>query len=364
MTNLIEFKKLCVRYDNNDDLTIKDMTLDIKDGEFVVFVGPSGCGKSTTLKVLSGLEDVHSGEIFISGELANYKEPKDRDIAMVFQNYALYPHFSVRKNVEVGLRNSKLSKEEIGKKADIVAEKLKITEVMDKLPKDLSGGQQQRVALARAIIREPKVYIFDEPLSNLDAKLRHSTRNEIISMHRELKKTFFYVTHDQVEAMTMADRIVVLKDGIVQQFDKPTNIFYHPSNLFVAKFIGTPEINSMIAEVVGNEIVISEEFKVQMANETVKRVNGYKKLYFCVRPDDIEYSTVPKDGYIKVEIVGREILGNTTVINCAIDGQTLDFIIRTEHYHEDIECYYIKINTEKSLFFDIESELNIDKAIN
>lgn len=360
MEHLIEFKDLCAKYENNDHLTITNMNIGIKDGEFIVFVGPSGCGKSTTLKVLSGLEDLHSGEIIINGELANYKEPKDRNIAMVFQNYALYPHFTVRKNIEVGLKNAKLSKEEVRVKAEEVAKKLLITEIMESLPKDLSGGQQQRVALARAIIRDPLIYIFDEPLSNLDAKLRHSTRNEIIAMHRDVKRTFFYVTHDQVEAMTMADRIVVLKDGIVQQFDRPINIFYNPSNLFVAKFIGTPEINATTAKIVDDKFIINDDFVLENCATTKYIVKDNKEVHLCIRPDDIDYSLTEKEGYLKSGVIAREILGNTTIINGEIGGELINFVIRTSDYVESIEHYYIKIDPTKALYFDIESELNLN----
>jgi multiple sugar transport system ATP-binding protein len=361
MGKLIEFKNLCVKYKNNDDLTIKDMNIEIEDGEFIVFVGPSGCGKSTTLKVLSGLEDVHSGEIYISGELANYKEPKDRNIAMVFQNYALYPHFSVRKNIEVGLKNAKLPKSEVRKKTDIVAEKLHITTILDKYPKDLSGGQQQRVALARAIIRDPLVYIFDEPLSNLDAKLRHSTRNEIISMHRELKKTFFYVTHDQVEAMTMADRIVVLKDGVVQQIDTPKNIFYNPYNLFVAQFIGNPEINTISVKVKPDAtLVLSDDSSIKLEHSNKDNILKQEEVILCFRPDDVEYSKNAREGFLEVQVKSKEMLGNTTIVNGKLAGHEINFVVRTSDFEGDEEVYYIQIDTKKCLFFDPVSEKNIN----
>lgn len=361
MAKLIEFKNMCVKYKNNDDLTIKDMNIEIEDGEFIVFVGPSGCGKSTTLKVLSGLEEVHSGEIYINGELANYKEPKDRNIAMVFQNYALYPHFTVRKNIEVGLKNAKLPKSEVRKKTEIVAEKLQITKILDKLPKDLSGGQQQRVALARAIIREPLVYIFDEPLSNLDAKLRHSTRNEIISMHRELKKTFFYVTHDQVEAMTMADRIVVLKDGVVQQIDSPKNIFYNPSNLFVAQFIGNPEINTVTVKVKKDgTLVISGDASLDLEHGNQDKILKLDEVVLCFRPDDVQYSKTAKKGFLEVQIEGKEMLGNTTIVNGKLGGYDINFVVRTSDFDGDEEVYYIQIDTNKCLFFDPVTGKNIN----
>ena len=228
---------------NNDVRAVVDFNLDINDQEFVVFVGPSGCGKSTTLRMIAGLEDISSGEIYIDGQLVNNLEPKKRGVAMVFQNYALYPHMTVRNNMAFSLKISKVPKEEINQKVESVAEILGLTDYLDKKPSELSGGQRQRVALGRALIRNPKVFLMDEPLSNLDAKLRVSMRAEIISIHKRVHATSIYVTHDQTEAMTMADKIVVMKDGFIQQIGSPSEIYLNPSNLFVASFIGTPSMN-------------------------------------------------------------------------------------------------------------------------
>lgn len=233
----------------NGTKAVNDFTMDIKDKEFIVFVGPSGCGKSTTLRMIAGLEEITAGELYIGDTLVNDVEPKDRDIAMVFQNYALYPHMTVYENMAFGLKLRKLPKAVIDQKVREAAQTLDITEYLDKKPKEMSGGQRQRVALGRAIVREPKVFLLDEPLSNLDAKLRTAMRSEISALHHRLQTTFIYVTHDQVEAMTMGTRIVVMKDGFVQQIDTPTNLYKYPQNVFVAGFIGTPQMNFINAEI-------------------------------------------------------------------------------------------------------------------
>ncbi len=236
------FKHIYKRYPGGVT-AVSDFNLDIKDKEFVILVGPSGCGKTTTLRMIAGLEEITEGELFIDSKRVNDVAPKDRDIAMVFQNYALYPHMSVFENMAFGLKLRKVRKEEIKRRVEEAARILDITHLLDRKPKALSGGQKQRVALGRAIVREPKVFLLDEPLSNLDAKLRATMRSELIQLHQRLQTTFIYVTHDQVEAMTMASRIVVMKDGIIQQVDTPQNLYDYPCNVFVAGFIGTPQMN-------------------------------------------------------------------------------------------------------------------------
>ena len=238
----VTLKNICKSYSNGFN-AVKNVNIDIKDKEFVVLVGPSGCGKSTTLRMIAGLEEISSGELHIGDRLVNDVDPKDRDIAMVFQNYALYPHLSVYDNMAFALKLRKLPKDEIDKKVKEAAKILDLEKVLDRKPKALSGGQRQRVALGRAIVRNPQVFLMDEPLSNLDAKLRTSMRTEISKLHKSLGTTFIYVTHDQVEAMTMADRIVVMKDGIVQQIATPQEIYDNPANMFVAGFIGAPQMN-------------------------------------------------------------------------------------------------------------------------
>ena len=241
---------------------VKDFNLEIEDKEFIIFVGPSGCGKTTTLRMIAGLEEISEGELYIGGKLMNDVAPKDRDIAMVFQNYALYPHMSVRDNMAFALKLRKMPKDEINRRVQEAAKILEIEHLLDRKPKALSGGQRQRVALGRAIVRDPKVFLMDEPLSNLDAKLRVQMRVEITKLHHRLKTTFVYVTHDQTEAMTMGTRIVVMKDGFIQQVDSPTELYDNPVNTFVAGFIGMPPMNfiNAVINVEGSDVYVSFEY--------------------------------------------------------------------------------------------------------
>ena len=309
--------------------------LDIRDKEFIVFVGPSGCGKSTTLRMIAGLEEISSGELYIDGKLVNDVVPKDRDIAMVFQNYALYPHMSVYDNMAFGLKLRKVPKDVIDEKVKAAAEILGITDYLSRKPKALSGGQRQRVALGRTIVREPKVFLLDEPLSNLDAKLRAQMRTEISKLHVRLATTFIYVTHDQIEAMTMGTRIVVMKDGFMQQVDTPQNLYDYPINLFVAGFIGTPQMNffknSTITEengkiyvnfIGGNRILLPKSMVVKIKNLDEYKNTG-KVVTLGVRPEDIHedqafISTSP-DTVVKARIDVIEKLGAETQIYCDLD---------------------------------------------
>jgi len=254
---------------------VRDFTLDIADKEFIVLVGPSGCGKSTALRMIAGLETITEGEILIDGKVVNHVPPKDRDIAMVFQNYALYPHMTVYDNIGYGLRLRKFPRKIIDQKVREAAEILDITALLDRKPKALSGGQRQRVAIGRAIVREPHVFLMDEPLSNLDAKLRNQMRSEIIKLHRRVNTTFIYVTHDQTEAMTLGDRIVIMKDGLIQQVGTPQEVFHHPANLFVAGFIGTPQMNFFDALLVreGDRFRVElDTARVELPPEKVQRL--------------------------------------------------------------------------------------------
>ena len=314
-----------------------DFCLDIRDKEFIVLVGPSGCGKSTTLRMIAGLEEISSGELYIDGRLVNDVVPKDRDIAMVFQNYALYPHMSVYDNMAFGLKLRKVPKEIIDQKVKAAAEILGITDYLSRKPKALSGGQRQRVALGRTIVREPKVFLLDEPLSNLDAKLRASMRTEISKLHARLATTFIYVTHDQVEAMTMGTRIVVMKDGFMQQVDTPQNLYDYPVNLFVAGFIGTPQMNFFKDSVLtsskgkvyvefigGNKILLPKSVAAR-----IKNINEYldtgKKITLGVRPEDIHQDQMfisnSPDTVIKARIEVIEKLGAETQIYCELDHE-------------------------------------------
>ena len=314
-----------------------DFCLDIRDKEFIVLVGPSGCGKSTTLRMIAGLEEISSGELYIDGKLVNDVVPKDRDIAMVFQNYALYPHMSVYDNMAFGLKLRKVPKEIIDQKVKAAAEILGITDYLSRKPKALSGGQRQRVALGRTIVREPKVFLLDEPLSNLDAKLRASMRTEISKLHARLATTFIYVTHDQVEAMTMGTRIVVMKDGFMQQVDTPQNLYDYPVNLFVAGFIGTPQMNFFkestltsnkgkvyVEFIGGNKILLPKSVAAR-----IKNINEYldtgKPITLGVRPEDIHQDQMfisnSPETVIKARVEVIEKLGAETQIYCELDHE-------------------------------------------
>ncbi|MCR5031581.1 MAG: sn-glycerol-3-phosphate ABC transporter ATP-binding protein UgpC [Lachnospiraceae bacterium] len=289
----LQLKNVCKVYPNGFE-AVKDFNLDITDKEFIIFVGPSGCGKSTTLRMIAGLEDISSGELYIDGKLMNDVEPKDRDIAMVFQNYALYPHMTVYDNMAFGLKLRKVDKATIDKKVREAAAILDLTSLLDRKPKALSGGQRQRVAMGRAIVREPKVFLMDEPLSNLDAKLRVQMRIEIAKLHQNLGTTIIYVTHDQTEAMTLGTRIVVLKDGVIQQVDTPQNLYDKPNNLFVAGFMGSPQMNFLDAEVTKNGDTVALKIaghEIPMPPAKAKKLvdGGYvgKTVTFGIRPEDV-----------------------------------------------------------------------------
>ena len=289
----LKLKNIVKKYPNGF-VAVKDFSLDIEDKEFIIFVGPSGCGKSTTLRMIAGLEDISAGELYIGDKMCNNVSPKDRDIAMVFQNYALYPHMTVYDNMAFGLKLRKVPKDEINKKVHEAAKILDIEHLLDRKPKALSGGQRQRVAMGRAIVREPKVFLMDEPLSNLDAKLRVQMRSEISKLHHKLQTTFIYVTHDQTEAMTLGTRIVVLKDGIIQQVDTPQNLYNKPANLFVAGFIGSPQMNFIDAKVVqvGPDVMVAfGEYRVKLPEVKTKALieGGYvdKDIILGIRPEDV-----------------------------------------------------------------------------
>ncbi len=277
-------------YDNKVT-AVSDFNMEIEDKEFIVFVGPSGCGKSTTLRMIAGLEEITGGDLYIDGRRVNDVEPKDRDIAMVFQNYALYPHKTVYQNMAFALRMRKTPKDEIRRRVEEAARILDITAYLDRKPKALSGGQRQRVALGRAIVREPKVFLLDEPLSNLDAKLRTAMRTEITKLHQKLQTTFIYVTHDQVEAMTMGTRIVVMKDGVIQQIAAPQTLYDFPANVFVASFIGTPQMNFFDATLDESGLVtLSSGQTIQLSAEKMKTLEphtGKREIILGIRPEDI-----------------------------------------------------------------------------
>ena len=342
---------------------VNDFDLDIKDKEFVVFVGPSGCGKSTTLRMIAGLEEITAGQLYIDGELMNEVEPKNRDIAMVFQSYALYPHMTVYENMAFGLKLRHTPKEEIDKRVKAAAEILEISELLSRKPKALSGGQRQRVALGRTIVRQPKVFLLDEPLSNLDAKLRVSMRSEITKLHEKLETTFIYVTHDQTEAMTMGSRIVVMKDGFIQQADTPITLFEDPCNLFVATFLGSPQMNIVDAELfmdgkqlkaklndLDNMVVTFPEVKAkQLAN---KKYIGQKVL-LGIRPEHVH----PNNGDLAAFIEVVEHLGDESILYCKMENRKDQFIIKVPfnskiHANEDVN---VEFDMEHAYLFDVDT---------
>ena len=323
----VELKGIGKIYDGNVQ-AVENANIVIEDRDFCVFVGPSGCGKSTTLRMIAGLEEISEGELLIDGELMNDVPPKDRNIAMVFQNYALYPHMTVYDNMAFGLKIRKMDKGEIKRRVDEAAVSLGLTQYLDRKPKALSGGQRQRVAVGRAIVRNPKVFLFDEPLSNLDAKLRVTMRGEIAALHQRLQATMIYVTHDQIEAMTMGTKIVVMKDGHVQ-IGEPLYLYNHPINKFVAGFIGTPPMNFMTVTVKkeGDKVVVDEgTFTLVPTAEQQKYLSEYvgKEVYFGVRPEDLTYAEAPAaENNMQMKVSNKEPLGAETHLFLASKNQSV-----------------------------------------
>ena len=309
----LAIRNLVKRYDKTE--VLHGISLDVEDGEFVVFVGPSGCGKSTTLRLIAGLEDATSGEIVIGGRVVNNLEPKDRDIAMVFQNYAIYPHMTVRKNIGFGLRTSKMSKADKEARIDEVAGILGMTDLLARKPSQLSGGQRQRVAIGRAMVRDPAVFLFDEPLSNLDAQLRTQMRLEIKKLHQRVGNTIIFVTHDQVEAMTMADRIVIMKDGHIQQVGTPAEVYHKPANTFVARFIGAPSMNMLSGTVADGALRLGSGEVLEMG---LNAVDGHA-VTVGVRPEDLHPGAGP--ALVRGPVTVREPLGHETLIYVGTEGQ-------------------------------------------
>lgn len=377
-----------------DFVAVKDFNMEIEDGEFIVFVGPSGCGKSTTLRMIAGLEDISAGEMYIDGALVNNVDAKDRDIAMVFQSYALYPHMTSYENISFGLKMRKIpdikrdkegnpvldkdgneikimrhyTRAEIDEKVQWAAGILGITELLQSKPSDMSGGQRQRIALGRAMVRGPKVFLLDEPLSNLDAKLRTTMRSEIVKLHKALKTTFIYVTHDQVEAMTMGSRIVVMKDGYIQQIDTPTNLFDYPANKFVAGFIGTPQMNFFRVTIVKNaknlDVTFLNGAKIKLALNKLRPVNEEyldgeeREVYLGVRGEHI---SIVKEGGIPVDVNITEVLGSDMHVFFGIEREENDFIACINERLPLVSGDKINISfDEKNVhMFDVETEKSI-----
>ena len=356
----VRFEHVFKRFDKVS--VIEDLSLDVRDHEFMVLVGPSGCGKSTALRMIAGLEEISDGKIEIGGRVVNELPPKSRDIAMVFQNYALYPHMTVRENLEFGLKIRKLPRAEIDKLVNEAAEILEISHLLDRKPKQLSGGQRQRVALGRAIVRKPAVYLFDEPLSNLDAKLRVQMRAEIKKLQRRLATTTVYVTHDQTEAMTMGSRIAVMKDGRIQQVGTPLEIYDHPENLFVANFIGTPPMNFINATIRdGGARLEASKFSlpVPASLRPVTAAHDGKKVTVGIRPEHILDPSVPTRGEkakLEAEVEVIEPLGDEVIVHARVGDELLVYKVEPQLTPEIGQKLEIGVEADRLHIFDVETE--------
>ena len=356
----ITFKNVVKTYDNGVTV-VPDLNLEIKDKEFIVLVGPSGCGKSTTLRMIAGLEDVTSGELYIGDKVVNTVAPKDRDIAMVFQSYALYPHKTVRENMAFALKLRKEPQEEIDKKVNEAAKILELEKYLDRKPKALSGGQRQRVALGRAMVRKPAVFLLDEPLSNLDAKLRTEMRSQIAALHKRLETTFVYVTHDQTEAMTMGDRIVVMKDGYVQQFDTPQNLYNYPCNMFVAGFIGSPQMNFVDVKVEKDgdgQVLVFGESRIAVNKPELNEYIG-KEVVMGIRPEDVHAdasSLVGAPAEFKAFINHMEMMGSENYLYLNAYEQKMLARIPARYEFSEDTTVTLTIDTGKIHVFDKETQ--------
>ena len=372
----IALRNVCKQFDS-EHYGVKDFNLDIHDKEFVIFVGPSGCGKSTTLRIIAGLEEITDGELWIDGELSNYLEPKERGMSMVFQNYALYPNMTVYGNMAYALKIRKLPKDEIDRKVHEVAKILEIDQLLDRRPAVLSGGQKQRVAIGSAIIRKPKAFLMDEPLSNLDAKLRAQMRVELVKLHKQLDTTIIYVTHDQTEAMTLGTKIVVMKDGLIQQVGAPQSIYDNPVNLFVAGFLGSPSMNFFQCTVKAEEnnrtaLLLDDAKTVKKVyldgtrgKQIADRYNG-RHVILGIRPEDIyEFDEAKKLGIenesvdVDEPVVNREMLGAEVILYFDEQGKTLAVRLSPENQTQVGEKVSLYFDMEKAQVFDPETEENI-----
>lgn len=372
----IALRNVCKQFDS-EHYGVKDFNLDIHDKEFVIFVGPSGCGKSTTLRIIAGLEEITDGELWIDGELSNYLEPKERGMSMVFQNYALYPNMTVYGNMAYALKIRKLPKDEIDRKVHEVAKILEIDQLLDRRPAALSGGQKQRVAIGSAIIRKPKAFLMDEPLSNLDAKLRAQMRVELVKSHKQLDTTIIYVTHDQTEAMTLGTKIVVMKDGLIQQVGAPQSIYDNPVNLFVAGFLGSPSMNFFRCTVKAEEnnrtaLLLDDAKTVKKVyldgtrgKQIADRYNG-RHVILGIRPEDIyEFDEAKKLGIenesvdVDEPVVNREMLGAEVILYFDEQGKTLAVRLSPENQTQVGEKVSLYFDMEKAHVFDPETEENI-----
>lgn len=361
----VTLKNVCKQYDKVE--AVKNADIEVNDREFLVLVGPSGCGKSTILRMIAGLEEISSGDIYISNRLINHIPPKDRNIAMVFQNYALYPHMTVYQNMAFGLKMRKISKTEIQRQVDEAARILAITDLLDRKPKALSGGQRQRVAVGRAIVRNPQVFLFDEPLSNLDAKLRVQMRTEISKLHKRLRTTMIYVTHDQVEAMTMGDRIVVLNDGIVQQVDKPLHLYNFPRNKFVAAFIGSPAMNFIEGSLQRESGIVfkNHDIRIPLPERFFSPLEKYidKQVTVGIRPEDIHDSsagdTLRDKAEVQLLIDVIEPMGNECYLHLSAGANTMVARVKPDIGFTSGEPARFLLDLSKIKLFDHTTEETI-----
>ena len=378
MTTL-KLDKVYKKYPNATQYSVEDFNLDVKDKEFIVFVGPSGCGKSPTLRMIAGLEDITEGEFTIDGKLMNDVAPKDRDIAMVFQNYALYPHMTVFDNMAFGLKLRKHKKDDIKQRVENAAKILGLTDLLDRKPADMSGGQRQRVAMGRAIVRDAKVFLMDEPLSNLDAKLRVSMRTEIAKIHRRIGATTIYVTHDQTEAMTLADRIVIMSStpnadksgtvGRIEQIGTPQELYNEPATKFVAGFIGSPAMNFLSLKIEGNKL-IGEGISLTLPEGQHKllKEKGYssKEVIMGIRPEDISASILAEEAYpeaqIEAEVTVSELLGAETMLYLKAGDAELVSRVEARDFRQPGEKITVTLNLNKAHFFDKDTEVRIKEG--
>jgi len=358
----VKIQKVSKSFDGKIQV-VKDVSFEVHDKEFVVLVGPSGCGKSTILRMIAGLESITGGDILIDDLRVNDLLPKDRDIAMVFQNYALYPHMTVYKNMAFGLKIKKMNKKEIDKRVREAAAILEITHLLERKPGEMSGGQRQRVAIGRAIVRKPKVFLFDEPLSNLDAKLRVQMRIELQNLHRRLNSTMIYVTHDQTEAMTLGERIIVLKDGIIMQIGTPMELYDHPQNLFVAGFIGSPPMNLLYGRKESGNMFVGKDRKalMQLPESVVSGLKGYndRNIYMGIRPENIT-ETAPEDMAnccaVYVSVTGIEHLGSEILLYANVEDTQLIARLSPSSRLNPGGYATLHFNLENAVFFDADTE--------
>ena len=352
----IKFRNICKNY--GDTKIVKNLNLDIRAGERLVLLGPSGCGKSTTLRMIAGLESITSGDLYFDDERINDVEAGDRNIAMVFQNYALYPHLTVWDNITFGLKMNGVDKAEIEKRAKEVVKILSLTGLEKRYPKELSGGQRQRVALGRAAVKNSHFFLLDEPLSNLDVQLRNISREELIKLHEINRPTFVYVTHDQIEAMTIGHRIAILSKGDLQQVDTPEEVYKNPANIFVAKFIGTPPMNILTSKISDNKLYVNN-IEVLNSVNTIPNLKNRSEIYLGIRPENIEVYSEDLEGRLEGKVTRIENYGNQKCISVTIGDESIKASIKNESDIKKHQKVYLDIDTSKCSYFDIKTEKNL-----